>query len=95
MGAKNLLVVSQNAEASDDVGDMKALAKADGCNLVIRSSDVADEKSFGDLLSEYKGVLPPIRGVIDATQTLEVCYRCCFWGNRWKGSSANLTDIGQ
>ncbi|KAI3335770.1 polyketide synthase [Ustulina deusta] len=71
MGAKNLLVVSQNAEASDDVGDMKALAKADGCNLVIRSSDVADEKSFGDLLSEYKGVLPPIRGVIDATQTLE------------------------
>ncbi|KAI1427682.1 polyketide synthase [Xylaria sp. FL1777] len=71
MGAKNLVVVSQNAETSYDVEDMKALAKADGCNLVIRSCDIADEKSFVALLSDCQDTLPPIRGVIDATPALE------------------------
>ncbi|KAH9905003.1 polyketide synthase [Xylariomycetidae sp. FL2044] len=71
MGAKNLLVVSRNAEASPDVPDMQLLAEADGCNLVIRSCDVSDEESFLKLVAESSGVLPPIRGVIHAAMALE------------------------
>ncbi|KAI1291378.1 polyketide synthase [Xylaria venustula] len=71
MGAKNLVVISRHAEASADVEYMKALAKADGCNLIIQSWDLKDEASFVKMLSGYRDVLPPIRGVIDATTTLE------------------------
>ncbi|KAI1372099.1 polyketide synthase [Hypoxylon crocopeplum] len=71
MGAKNLLVVSRNAEANTDVIDMMKLAKADGCNLVIRSCDVPDEKSFVKLLADCTDVLPPIRGVVHAAMALE------------------------
>ncbi|KAI0973776.1 polyketide synthase [Xylaria arbuscula] len=71
IGAKNLVVISRNAEASVDVEDMKASAKRDGCNLIIQSCDLADEGSFIELLSGYRDVLPPIRGVIDATITIE------------------------
>ncbi|KAI1349028.1 polyketide synthase [Xylaria sp. FL0043] len=71
MGARNLVVVSRDAEASEDFEDMKALAKADGCNLIIRSCDMANEKRVIELLSSLQDVLPPIRGVIDATAPFE------------------------
>ncbi|PYH87006.1 polyketide synthase [Aspergillus uvarum CBS 121591] len=70
-GAKNLLVVSRKAEASSEVPDMQAAAKADGCNLQIRSCDVSDEQALVKLLKDTADVLPPVRGVINAAMALE------------------------
>lgn len=71
IGAKNLLVVSRNAESSPDAADVKKLAQADGCNLVIKSCDVSEENSLIKLLADASSILPPIRGVVHAAMALE------------------------
>jgi NAD(P)-dependent dehydrogenase (short-subunit alcohol dehydrogenase family) len=73
-GAKNLLIVSRSAASSSDAPSMQAMAKADNCNLQIRSCDVGNEQSFVDLLAEVATSMPPIRGVVNAAMVLEVCF---------------------
>lgn len=70
-GAKNILVVSRNAEAHPDSTALVQTCKKDGCHVEIRSCDVSDEKSFCELLQAYKGVLPPIRGVFTTAMVLD------------------------
>lgn len=72
--AKNLLIVSRNAETSPDVASMRLMAQADGCNLQIRSCDVGNESEFLRLLTDVATTMPPIRGVINAAMVLQVCY---------------------
>ena len=72
-GAKNMLIVSRNAESSPGVAEMRAMSQADGCNLQIRSCDVGNEQLFVDLLTDVATTMPPIRGVINAAMVLQVC----------------------
>lgn len=74
--AKNLLIVSRNAEANPDVASMRLTAQADGCNLQVRSCDVGDEQKFLELLADVATIMPPIRGVINAAMVLQVCCTC-------------------
>ncbi|KAF3038704.1 putative PKS-like protein biosynthetic cluster [Didymella heteroderae] len=69
--AKNLLIVSRNAEASPDVASMRMMAQADDCNLQIRSCDVGNEQKFLELLADVATTMPPIRGVINAAMVLQ------------------------
>ncbi|OTA56670.1 polyketide synthase [Hypoxylon sp. EC38] len=70
-GAKNLLVVSRNAEAHPKAAELSAIARAAGCSLYIRSCDIADEKKLVKLLAECSGAMPPIQGVINASMVLD------------------------
>ncbi|KAI0116097.1 polyketide synthase [Hypoxylon sp. NC0597] len=70
-GAKNLLVVSRNAEAHPKAAELDAIAKAADCNLYVRSCDIADEKKLVKLLGECSGTMPPIKGVINASMVLD------------------------
>ena len=71
-GAKNLLITSRNAGSSPDVADMRATARADGCNLQIYSCDVSNENDFTNLLANVSTTMPPIRGVVNAAMVLKV-----------------------
>ncbi|KAH8655375.1 type I polyketide synthase [Xylariales sp. PMI_506] len=70
-GAKNLLIVSRNAQSHPDAPSLVQTCKADGCKVEIRNCDVADEASFLSLLQSCKGVLPPIRGVLTTAMVLD------------------------
>ncbi|KAI1408612.1 polyketide synthase [Hypoxylon sp. FL1857] len=70
-GAKNLLVVSRNAETHPKAAELDTIAKAADCSLHIRSCDIADEKELVKLLAECSDIMPPIQGVINASMVLD------------------------
>ncbi|KAI0382397.1 hypothetical protein F5Y04DRAFT_45677 [Hypomontagnella monticulosa] len=63
--AKNIVVVSHDAESSLSAAYLQQEAAGSGCNIHIRNCDIADEKSLVKLLKELAGSLPPIRGVVN------------------------------
>ncbi|KAL2167896.1 hypothetical protein VTG60DRAFT_683 [Thermothelomyces hinnuleus] len=71
-GAKNIVLVSRNAESHPRVADLVHTAKADGCNLRIRNCDVTSESELAKLL-EYCSTeqLPPVKGVINCAMVLD------------------------
>lgn len=72
-GAKNILLVSRNAESHPNAADLKRSATAEGCNLQIRNCDVSSENSLFKLLEYSSSVsLPPIKGVINCAMVLDV-----------------------
>jgi NAD(P)-dependent dehydrogenase (short-subunit alcohol dehydrogenase family) len=71
-GAKNVLVVSRNAEKHSEVAELNAEAQAGGCTLQFRSCDLSIEENFVKLLADCSSTLPPISGVINAAMILDV-----------------------
>ncbi|KAK2039669.1 hypothetical protein LZ31DRAFT_605906 [Colletotrichum somersetense] len=74
-GARNLLLVSRNAESHTEVQKLASEAGSRGCNLQIRNCDVSNEKSFLELLRAVTGdspaSMPPIQGVINGAMVLD------------------------
>lgn len=70
-GAKNILVVSRNAERHQDAPALIQACKEGGCNAVVRNCDVANEMGFLNLLEGCKSNLPPIRGVLTTAMVLD------------------------
>ncbi|KXX76480.1 Lovastatin diketide synthase LovF [Madurella mycetomatis] len=70
-GAKNVVVVSRNAEAHPKGAIMVQEAAAKGCRLQFLNCDIASEESLVALLSKVSAVLPPIRGVVHAASVLD------------------------
>jgi NAD(P)-dependent dehydrogenase (short-subunit alcohol dehydrogenase family) len=71
LGAKNLILISRNAESQPE---SKALVKAlshAGCRIQVKNCDVADASDLAKLLKGCSD-LPPIRGVIQAAMVLSV-----------------------
>jgi NAD(P)-dependent dehydrogenase (short-subunit alcohol dehydrogenase family) len=70
-GAKHILIVSRNAEKHVEAPILIETCKAGSCNAYVRSCDVADEKSFLNLLETCKSIMPPIRGVLTTAMVLD------------------------
>lgn len=71
-GAKNVLIVSRNAEEHVEAAALLEKAERGKCNLKIHNCDVSSEKSLIRLLNHVRDSMPPIRGVIDAAMALDV-----------------------
>ncbi|KAH7376169.1 hypothetical protein B0T11DRAFT_314546 [Plectosphaerella cucumerina] len=71
-GARNLVVTSRNAESHRDTPSLVQSLGADGCKVLVRNCDVADEASLLSLISgcEQAG-LPPIKGVLTTAMVLD------------------------
>ncbi|KAH0433744.1 hypothetical protein CcaCcLH18_05731 [Colletotrichum camelliae] len=69
-GAKNVLLVSRNAESHPQAREIADKARAEGCNLVIKNCDVSNERDFLELL-ETDASMPPIRGVVNGAMVLD------------------------
>ncbi|CAJ2514336.1 Uu.00g024550.m01.CDS01 [Anthostomella pinea] len=70
-GARNILIVSRNADKHADALALLERAKREGRNLQIQNCDIASEKGLIVLLERVRGSMPPIRGVVDAAMVLE------------------------
>jgi NADPH:quinone reductase-like Zn-dependent oxidoreductase/ubiquinone/menaquinone biosynthesis C-methylase UbiE len=72
-GANYMLCVSRNALSHPNLPVLQKKATEHGCTLVVRNCDIADEKSFLELLDSVKKLnIPPIRGVVQAAMVLDV-----------------------
>jgi hypothetical protein len=72
-GAKNILLVSRNAESHPDAAELMRMGKTEGCNLHVRNCDVSSESSLAELLAYCSSIsLPPIAGVINGVMVLDV-----------------------
>jgi NADPH:quinone reductase-like Zn-dependent oxidoreductase/SAM-dependent methyltransferase len=71
-GANNILIVSRTASTHQSAPALCQKARANGCNLQIRSCDISDENAFLELLAECTTLMPPITGVIQAAMHLDV-----------------------
>jgi NADPH:quinone reductase-like Zn-dependent oxidoreductase len=71
-GAKNILIVSRSAASHPDAASLSQYAREYCCNLHIQSCDISDEKMLGKLLIDASGMMPPIRGVVQAAMHLDV-----------------------
>ncbi|KAF6824261.1 type I polyketide synthase [Colletotrichum plurivorum] len=69
--AKNIALVSRNAEAHHEAASLAQKASEGCCRLHIRDCDVADEESVAKLLAECSAALPPIRGVVIGSMVLD------------------------
>lgn len=65
-GAKNVVVVSSNAEAHPKAPSLTENVAARGCRLRFMNCNVWYEESLLDLLSHLSASLPLIRGVVRA-----------------------------
>ncbi|KAK2057592.1 hypothetical protein LY76DRAFT_97387 [Colletotrichum caudatum] len=74
-GARNLLLISRNAESHPEAQKLAGEAGSRGCNLQVRNCDASDEESFLELLRAVTGdspaSMPPIRGVINGAMVLD------------------------
>ena len=71
-GAKNLLIISRNAEAHPNTAALVHDAAEEGCHLQVLNCNVSSEESLVSLLCQVSASLPPIRGVVHAATVLEV-----------------------
>ena len=75
-GAKNIVLISRSglgsAPARVFVEDMKALHAT--IKIVVRSCDVGNRVQLQDLVTELKGMMPPIKGVIHGAMVLQVSW---------------------
>ncbi|PSR79890.1 polyketide synthase [Coniella lustricola] len=85
-GAHHILLISRRGEAHPRAQGLVAHGKARGCNVVIRNCDVSQEDQLASLLKEMEGVLPPIRGVVQAAMALHdtILQRLTF--EQWQAS---------
>lgn len=74
-GAKNIVLVSRNAQSHPGAASLMQQAQDDGCNLQVRNCDVSDENSLLELLEDCTHTLPPIRGVVAGAMVLNVSFR--------------------
>jgi len=70
-GAKNILIVSRSAENHPNAPSLNETCKEGGCRAFVRNCDVADEKSFLELLKSCRSIMPPIKGVLTTAMVLE------------------------
>lgn len=73
-GAKNIAIVSRNAESHPQGPSLVQFAEEKGCKVYIRNVDISDEKSLLEFLSHAACTIPPIKGVIQGAMILEVCH---------------------
>lgn len=71
-GAKNVLIISRNAERHVETAALLQRSKQEGRNLQIRDCDVSSEENLARLLEHVRNSMPPIRGVVDAAMVLDV-----------------------
>lgn len=71
-GARNVALLSRNAQSHPSAATIRESAAASGCSIMIRSCDVSDERQFLKELKEMSSTLPPIDGVINAAMLLQV-----------------------
>ncbi|QKX62349.1 uncharacterized protein TRUGW13939_09508, partial [Talaromyces rugulosus] len=83
-GARNLLIVSRNAEKHPDAAILLRRAKNESRNLQIHNCDVSSEESLVALLEDVGDSLPPIRGVVDAAMVLEDSVFESMTFDQWK-----------
>ncbi|KAI5866390.1 hypothetical protein GGS23DRAFT_556890 [Durotheca rogersii] len=70
-GAKNIVLVSRNAESHPEAAQLVSAAKKEGCRIHIRNCDVSDEESLLSLLAYCSFMsLPPFKGVINGAMVL-------------------------
>ncbi len=74
-GARNLLLISRNAETHPNVEPLELKAAKTGCLLLVNNCDVSSEEDLVGLLRQVKASMPPIRGVVHAAAVLEVSQR--------------------
>ena len=93
-GAKNILLVSRNAESHPDAVELVRTAKTEGCNLQVRNCDVSSDKGLVELLTYCSSAsIPPIRGVINCAMVLDVSQTLYPSSNSITSPAAILTGI--
>ncbi|KAJ3560035.1 hypothetical protein NPX13_g9448 [Xylaria arbuscula] len=83
-GARNVLLVSRNAEDHPEAKLLMEIAGEKQCKLLIKNCDVSSERQLAMLLTDVETTMPPIDGVIHAGMVLEdsIFERMMF--DQWK-----------
>jgi NAD(P)-dependent dehydrogenase (short-subunit alcohol dehydrogenase family) len=71
-GARNLVLISRNAETSTGSKALVAELEAVGCKLLVRNCDASDGDSLACAIKDYHQSIPRIKGVIHAAMQLQV-----------------------
>ncbi|KAI1170512.1 polyketide synthase PksD [Nemania sp. FL0916] len=69
-GAKHLMVLSRSGPISSAAVDLVSGLTKQGITVIAPKCDVSSVDSLSDAIQQYGASLPPIRGVINATMTL-------------------------
>ncbi|KAH7002225.1 short chain dehydrogenase-domain-containing protein [Ilyonectria destructans] len=77
-GAKNIVLVSRNAQSHPGAASLMQQAKANGCNLQVQNCDVSEENSLLELLGDCAHTMPPIRGVVAGAIVLNASFHPCL-----------------
>lgn len=72
-GARNLIVVSRSANAQKAAPFLAEMENV-GCKVQIAGCDISDGNQVAEVIKSCAGVMPPIRGVIQAAMVLQVCF---------------------
>lgn len=71
-GAKNILIISRNAESHPEAAPLVELGQKKGCIVHVRNCDVSNEQSLLNLFSDCTSTMPPIKGLIQGAMQLNV-----------------------
>ncbi|TVY35171.1 Highly reducing polyketide synthase [Lachnellula subtilissima] len=70
-GAKTLIMVSRSAASQNDAELHLNRLKAQGCRVILKNCNIANEGDLSGVLSECALKFPPIKGVIQAAMVLQ------------------------
>ena len=71
-GARHFVLLSRSGAASEDARAFLEELRAVSVTVEAPVCDISDEQSVKDSLSKLAGVMPPIRGCIQASMVLQV-----------------------
>lgn len=71
-GAKNILIISRNAESHPEAAPLVEFGQKKGCIVHVRNCDVSDEQNLLNLLRSCSSTMPPIKGLIQGAMQLNV-----------------------
>ena len=69
---KHLIILSRSAEKSSDSRKLVTALEEAGCNVMVRSCDVADKNDLTRVLTECSLSFPPVKGLVQAAMALNV-----------------------
>ena len=73
-GARNLIILSRTGARSDSAKKLVAEVSALGARVEAPVCDIIQADSLKKVLAECTQTLPPIRGCIQCTMVLRVCF---------------------
>lgn len=69
-GARNLVLISRSGPANDEAKEAVTRMASGGVNVLALACDVTDRQALDQVLTQIKGSLPPLKGIVHAATVI-------------------------